>query len=60
MVKKKLIKAMVIIFLTDLISNLILLFFFNIQITKQTIIATALFTVSLALILKIADVIKDE
>lgn len=57
---KKLLKAMVLIFGVDLASNLLLLLFLDIPLTKQTFMSSAIFTVVLALILKQFDVLKCE
>jgi len=55
----KLLKTMAIIFIVDLISNIVLLLFFGIAINQQTIIGALIFTVILTLILKQSGILKE-
>ena len=47
------------IFLVNALENLLLLYFFGVSITQQTIIGTGVFTLALILILKQMGVIKE-
>ena len=57
---KKIMKAIVIIFLVDLLSNIALLLFFGVPITQQAFIGAGVFTILLTLILKQTNILKEE
>lgn len=56
---KMILKILGIIFVVDLISNIILLLLFEIPLNQQTLIIAGVFTIVLTLILKQAGVLND-
>ena len=57
---KNLLKTAGIVFLADVIENFILLAFFSVPFSKQTIIGTLVLTALLTLILKQTNIIKND